>query len=361
MRRLTRAILCALACAAVPAAAQDPCPRVSRAAYLTVPELFYAGNADSLYHAVLAWQDACGETEPVVRTRILAAVWDDALDEDVYDGAIIDHLVERARGFARKPAPDPAAGDPREAFDAFTMDLADQLLPHTDRGGLEEFFCLFYAGRTSEAWTLLSGEELADSDLAGWYADELDALQVPQPAQVVAATGGGWWPAGDLALVGDKPTGGVLLGLRGRHWLGRLIIESRIGPSARPYDVDTRELEGVSNSFDALLLGIELGRVLVRRSGFALDVFCGGGGDFVKPFPDEDVVLGAVVGSVGVGVRRRIGPDGSLLVGVDARHEWQTDRNPAATPLGGRAWSVRLVFGLWQDEGRDARLQALQP
>jgi hypothetical protein len=56
-----------------------------------------------------------------------------------------------------------------------------------------------------------------------------------------------------------------------------------------------------------------------------------------------------------------VGPARTWLVGLDGRREWLADRNTAGTPLGGRAWSVRLVFGLLRDEGRGAKVRALQP
>ena len=96
-------------------------------------------------------------------------------------------------------------------------------------------------------------------------------------------------------------------------------------------------------------------------NGNLLDLFGGVGGDFVKPFKDEDLVLGTVNGSAGLGLRWTVGASRSWIVGLDGRREWLGDRNTAGTPLGGRAWSVRLVLGVLRDEGRGARLRALQP
>jgi len=361
MRYPAGVVLFVCACAVAPAAAfaEDACATVARTAYADIPRYFYGSDPDSLYGKVLAWEVVCGDTEVVVRTRILAAIWDDAFDEYLYDETIVDHLAEHRRVLEK--GPDPRSDDARESYDAFTVELADQLLPHTDRGSLEEFFCLFYSGRVTKAWTLLDSEELADTDLAAFRTQEREMLAAPRTVLVIALTGGGWWPQGDMAFVGDKPVVGGLVGLHGRDWLGRIVVEYRIGRANRPYWVDAEGITGWSDRFDAALVGVELGRILARVGPWSWSLFGGIGGDFVKPFKDEDLVLGTVNGSAGLGLRWQGGPSKNLLVGLDVRREWLADRNTAGTPLGGRAWSVRLVLGFLRDEGRTARLQALQP
>ena len=324
-----------------------------------MPALFYADLPDSLAGVLLRWQEACGLTEALQRTRILAAIWDDAFDEWVYEDTIIDDLV--AYGPLVAAGRSDASDDPRERYDAFTVSLADQLLPHTRRGSQEAFFCLFYSGQVSEAWTLLRSDDLAGTWLARLYDNELELLQMPRPEVVVAATGGFWRPQGDLALVGDKPLAGLLVGLRGRDWLARAVLEMRIGRSDVPYTVDLNGLPRLSDRFDAMVVGVELGRILHARRSFAVDLFGGVGADAVKPFKDEDLVLGTVTASLGLGCRWFTGPEGNWMLGLDGRREWIADRNTSGTPLGGSAWSLRLSLGLRLDEGRGARLDALSP
>ncbi|MFN2369798.1 MAG: hypothetical protein ABR506_01445 [Candidatus Krumholzibacteriia bacterium] len=352
----------ALAGAAVPAAAaaaDGPCARASLTAYGIVPDLFYADRPDSLVGLLVAWDEACGPAEVIGRTRILAAIWDDAFDEWVYDDTIIDELAAYRRLLDR--GRDPDADDPRERYDAFTVALADQLLPHTDRGSLEEFFCLFYAGRTAQAMTLLSGEALADTELARLHGNAHEVLQAPQPVVSIALGGGLWRPGGDAEFVGGKTLVSALAGLRGRSWLGRLVLEMRLGRADRPYTVARDGLPRLSDRYDAVLAGVELGRIVPVRDRIALDVFGGVGADAIKPFKDEDLTLGTVQASLGLGCRVFLGPDRAWLLGLDARREWLADRNTSGTPLGGRAWSVRLVGGFVLDEGRGARRRALSP
>ena len=59
-------------------------------------------------------------------------------------------------------------------INAFTADVADQLLPHQEADSPQEFFCLFYSGRTDEAWALLRGPQLEDTELYARYRQTLD-------------------------------------------------------------------------------------------------------------------------------------------------------------------------------------------
>ena len=353
-------LLLAGAAWAVPAgAAADRCAAVSLEAYATVPALFYEDRPDSLAGLLLRWDEACGPAEPIQRTRILAAVWDDAFDESLYDRTVIDDLARYGRRL--EDGVDPEADDPRERYDAFTVSLADQLLPHTDRAGLEAFFCLFYSGRTDEAWRLLGSDALADTELARRYENELELLRVPQPAVTVAATGGAWLPGGDQAFVGDLPLAGVMVGLRSTDWLARLALEMRVGRADRPYTAEVRGLPRRSDRFHAVLAAVELGRVVRAGERLSFDFFGGLGADAVKPFRGEDLTLGGVNASLGAGCRVLLGREHGILGGIDVRREWVGERNPDGTPLGGTAWSVRAAVGVALDQGRGRRLRALTP
>jgi len=354
-------LLAALAAAAGPARGADSaeCGAVSLEAYGTIPLLFFDDQPDSLIGVLIRWEQACGPQEVTERTRILAAIWDGNFDESLYDPGIIDDLVAYAPRVAREPDLDEA--DPRTRYDAFTRDLADQLLPHTDQGSLESFFCLFYSGRTAEAWTLLRSDTLQVTELARLYRNELEILDTPKPTTVITITGGGWSPGGNQAFVGDKTLAGAMVGLRGHDWLGRAVLEMRIGRSARPYVAPVAGEDRPSDRFDAALAVLEAGRIIRLGDHVQWDLFGGLGVDAVKPFKADDLTLNAFHAEVGTGLRLLLGPDRLWLLGVDGRREWVTDRNDAGTPMGGSAWSLRVAVGIQLDGGRSARRRALMP
>jgi len=354
---LLLAVFCATFCTTfctvfctMPAAAGEPvsdpaggedCALLTGAAYGTVPLLFHEGRADSLLVLLDRWEGVCEPDEVIRRTLILGAIWDGAFTEDLYDQQIMDDLVQRGAEFRDEPPATPA----RAAYDSFTVELADQLLPHQPPGSPEEFFCLFYSGRTDEAWALIEDGELAYSDLAYYRARRLVLLEETGSSLQVAFTAGSWYPVEDLNFVGEKPLLGLLVGWWEDLWFGRLVAEWRPGRTDQPYWTERDGKVYLSDRWDALLLGGEVGRRILGQDRWRLDVFAGVGVDMVKPLGGSRDLLAAVHVSIGSGLRYELDQDRHWYVGADLRSESISERNAEAVNLGGEAWSARFVLG----------------
>jgi hypothetical protein len=330
------------------------CTDLNAFAYREIPRFVLSDRPDLLYEFVLYWKSRCLNTEPVFRTILLGSIWDAGFDEGQYDEGVIDHLIDRYDPPVQSKFP-----DLRKKFDGFSTNFADQLLPHVPHHGLEEFFCLFYAGKTAEAWALLESEDLEDTWLRYYYDEEMAELTKSNAVPTFALTGGGWWPQGNVEFAGDKPLMGMLAGVRWPHWLMRFVFEVRVGRTTRPYWVDENDLFGRSNRFDAVFFGGEFGRILFQRGRNNLDLFVGVGFDGVKPFKDEDIMLGTINGNVGLGYRLFLGKNRNWVLGADVRHEWIGERNENADSMSGRAWSARFSAGFAFNEGKARRLKGL--
>lgn len=330
------------------------CTDLNGFAYREIPRYVLSDRPDLLYELVLYWESRCLATEPVFRMRVLGSIWDADFDEGQYEDEVIDRLIERYDPPVKSRHP-----DPRKKFDDFTVIFADQLLPHVPRGGVEEFFCLYYAGKTAAAWALLESEALEDTWLRYYYDEEMAVLTRSDAIPTFEITGGFWRPQGNVAFVGDKPTAGLMGGVRWPHWLLRISLEWRIGRSDEPYFVNKDNIRGWSNRFNATLIGAEFGRILVATERSNLDLFVGVGGDVVKPFKDEEVFLGALNLNVGLGYRWFLGRNGSWILGVDVRREWIGERNEATKSMSGGAWSIRFSMGFAYNKGDISRLKAL--
>jgi hypothetical protein len=325
-------------------------------AYEEIPLLFQEMAADSLLNLLDRWDTSCGPHEVIERTRILGAIWDDAFAEDLYDADIIGDLATRAEEMRRGDAPDSA----RARFDAFTVGLADQLLPHQEPESLEAFYCLFYGGHLDAA------RDLLDSDaLQGTYLVVLAEFAREQSRAenhwTLAGAFGSWDPSGSLDWVGDQPLVGVNLGVRGRSWLARLLVEFRPGRTDRPYWVNRDGTDYLSDRFDAWLLGGEIGRRIDPGGPWDFQVIGGLGVDMIRPLGSDDLLLSAGHASVGVGLRSRLEADRGWVWGLDLRHEWIGDRNEESINLGGRAWSLRLVLEWLFERGPSRRRDLLSP
>ncbi len=339
--------------------------RVAETAWALVPRLVELDRPDLLADFLVFWGDRCGESEPLVRTRILAAIWDGAFDESLYDGAIAAQLD------AWESRDEATLTSGRIDFDTFTTTFADQLLPHQSDGSLAAYFCLEYSWRLDEAEKLLGESQLADTWLrwyrehpdqalastrgtviaAGGYADDITVGVNPTGPTSLLVTTGAWSPTGDVALAGDKALVGVLLEQRLPGWFLRMPVEVRLGRASRPYVVVRDGTRAMSDRFNAVYLGLELGKSLAQVGRVAVDVFGGVGYDSVRPFLKRDFVLATMNASLGVGLRWQ-DPRRALVVGLDVRREWLGPRNDtvlahddASDSLSGGAWSLRLGAG----------------
>ncbi len=333
---------------------QLKCTDLKGFAYREIPRYVLSDRPDLLYELVLYWESRCLATEPVFRIRLLGSIWDGDFDEGQYEEEVIDRLVERYDPPVKSRHP-----DLRKKFDDFTVSFADQLLPHVPRGGVEEFFCLYYGGKTAAAWALLESEDLEDTWLRYYYDEELAVLSRSDAIPTFEITGGFWRPVGNVAFVGDKPMAGMMGGVRWPHWLLRITLEWRLGRSDEPYFVNKDNIRGRSNRFNATLIGVEFGRILVATKRSNLDLFVGAGGDVVTPFQDEEVFLGALNINVGLGYRWFLGRNGKGMLGVDVRREWIGERNENTNSMSGGAWSIRFSLGFGYNKGDKSRLKAL--
>jgi len=321
------------------------CPAADAYSRQVIPDLFLTGQPDSLLTLIYDWEDVCGISEASTRSLVLGAIWDGAFTEELIDDDIIEFLLEYQRGL-------------RDEFDLFTTDLADQLLPHVEEGTVDQFICLFYSGRRAEAWQMLARRELAGTFIQHKYDWELERISLERNKTTFFGTTGYWMPAGNLALAGDKWNIGAMAEMRRNLVFWRLAGDMLIGRTRFPYTVDQPEQRGRSDRFNAVSLVAEAG----ISPGRGFDFYLGGGLEGTVPFLSDDdqdsVLLVNWKGLIGVGYRREFG---KWMTGIDLRREWMTDRNDDGTPLDGRAWSVRLSFGLNPNDKLDKRLRQLQP
>jgi len=326
--------------------------RVAAAAWELAPRLVTLGRPDLLAEFIGFWEDRCGSSEPLARARLLGAIWDGAFDEGLYDESIVDDLDAWLQRGPRHLT------EGRLAFDRFTVSFADQLLPHQPAGTLREYFCLIYSDRVDEAAGLLRGDDVADTWLR-WYVDHPDGADrgevVPGATDaddadlhgpsLLLLTAGSWRPRGEVELAGGKVLVGGILEQEFGPWFARLPLEVRLGRTGRPYLVDQDGVREYSDRFDAVYLGLEGGRAVLRGRRLRLDAFAGLGYDGIRPFLKRDLVLATVNLNLGIGLRWR--PTAARwLLGLDLRREWLATRNEGADSLSGGAVSLRLGAGL---------------
>ena len=340
-----------------------------------IPYYMFNDEPDSLLETIHFWESNCGSAEPIRRFRILASIWDDAFTEDLYDTRLIDDLVwlyDPARLRAQEDGEYSHLGKGGVAsvvdffadaagFDAFTADIADQLLPHMDQGSVEQFFCLFYSRRTDQAFALLDGEALVETELYRRYHLELSDLKRPTWRDFWGLTSGYWRPMGKLGRVGNHTGCGLFAGRRWSRCTSRIELSLRLGRAAEPYYVITHDFWGQSDRYGGVKVMFDTGPTLMRIGNRTrLDLLFGGGAEALNPFKDEEtIVLTTFQGHLGAGLHVDLGRSESWFLELDWRREWISDPPEEGTVLGGDAWNIRFSLGFFLKSRDERRLEGL--
>lgn len=327
-----------------------------------VPFFMVYDEPDSLLWTLDWWETNCGSAEPIRRMRLLAAIWDGAFSEELYDSRLIDDLMwrydpkrteaQKSGGYVR-----PSWGSVAStvdftgeavAYDEFTVGVADQLLPHQPSGSLEEFFCLFYSGRPDEAWALLRGPELEDTELYARYREALDELVIPGYRDYWGVSWGYRRALGGLADLGHQQTLGAFAGRNGRRWFAETGLSVRLGRASEPYLVRTEDFYGFSDRYAGVSLYGDVGLTLKRFDSLAWNVFIGAAVEGLSPFREaDDIVLTTGRFSTGTGVRYLRTPASRWFAGADWRYSWISDPQEGGTDLGGQTWQARVTLGFF--------------
>jgi hypothetical protein len=353
------------------------CDGVTAYCQQNIPVLFLEDRPALLLDLLYYWEDTCGIAESITRTLVLGAIWDRAFSEDLYGDEIMDFLIWYQDPLRTRPPGDEVDEDwasggvasaadfgPYQAdFDAFTRSVADQLLPHTAEDTPERFFCLFYSGRTAAAWRLLAGDALRGTYLKRQYEWELERISLERKPANIFFSVGYWKPEGNLALAGNHAQLGMFIEKRPGRWMGRAGLELLLGRARCPYVVDQPDGRGRSDRFNVLTLVLEGGYTVLHKGAHSVDLFLGGGLDWLSPFHEEDapteVVLLNFKGLVGAGYRWQWGRNKEWFAGFAGRREWMGERNDEGTPLDGEAWNFRLSIGYNRNHELDRRLRGL--
>ena len=358
----------------------DTCSGVTELAFAAVPDLLHTDRLDSLFSLLGRWNAACGPSEAIMRTAILASIWEGTFDESMYDAGIMDHLLwgrektERVHVQAHLNPISPfyAVASPVDGtlgiarYDSFTTTLADDMLPHAPPASPEEFFCLFYSGHKPEALARLRDQYYAGTELQNHYNIEVDDL-TRQAGGRWGIYVGAWMPRGNLAQLGAHPTIGGIFGWHLRSIFGRLVGEVRFLDAKHPYEVDTGAEEdggfGVieTQDYTSAYIGLEVGTPIARWRRVALDGMVGMGIEGIHYLSGSNDWLNSLNVSAGVGGRYFLADGRGGYLGLDLRFEHTSyDAGPQGSDLRGHAWSLRLVFGTAINHDATRRLQSLE-
>ena len=338
---------------------------------------FYAiGDFDSIGITLNEWQQSCGMSEPIVRTRLLFSILADTFSEQIYDSSMVDYILNYMIRIDTTIDPELYYDYPdyfgfvpiRGEYDYFTQTLADELLGFEFYHPMELLFSRFYANLLTDPIKEL--QLVADyqvTDLRKYYYREVDKYRY-KPDFNAAGFTGIWIPGGNAALLGNHPVLGFQCGI----WTGKMKYNAtmafRLFKSKTEYSYMK---DGIKDSTDYFLggyVGIDLERVLLRIKRNELTVLAGVGFDGFStmvtnteddnPDNDEGHSVNSINTNFGLGYRYFL--KNNFYVALQGKYNIVNYNNQGGTNLSGNCITISFLVGGFGNGEKEIRLRELR-
>jgi hypothetical protein len=329
---------------------------------------------DSALLVLNDWQTACGESEPITRTRILLAINDHAFDENIYDSTIVDDVLNYMQRIETK-SPDTLYGDYKSYFgyvpirgfyDYFTQSLADSLLKREFDTPLELLFCQFYSNIVNNPVKEIKANKLySNTAIKSYYENDVkEALS--WPGINISFIAGAWIPTGNAALLGNHPLLGAQVGIKVNKMMGNVTLAFKLAHSANSYAIYKDGAIDTTDYFFGGYLGLDFEREILKGKKHELDLLFGIGYDGFESLKsgleNTDTYSGHTISSLNMnaGLGYRYFYKKGKYIGLQAKYNVINYNNSGGTNLMGDCITISLVVGGLSSPERDNRLRDLR-
>jgi len=341
---------------------------------------YYEQNKpDSIEMVLNYWQERCGKSEPIMRTKILMAIENRSFSEALYDSTITGYLLNYA--FRMETArPDLAYAynklylgyvPIKGKFDNFTVALANKLLPLTQENTTEWLLCSFYADVTANPIQIIqNSNHYSNSMLYRYYFNEVDKYRF-KPDAMYSIYSGVWIPTGNASLLGNHPLIGFQVGMRYKKTLFAANMDFKFINSPNPYLViRDGELEPESTKhFFGGYIGGNIEQELFRLNkknqfdllaGIAFDGFDAIATNTNDNNPENDKGKSINSLNLNVGAGYKYFFTRNLFLAVQGKYNFVNYKNPGGTNLSGNTFTLTIAMGGFTNHIKDYNLRSLR-
>ena len=338
---------------------------------------FYAiRDFDSIGITLNEWQQSCGMSEPIVRTRILFSILADTFSEQIYDSTMLDYILNYMVRMDTTNYPDmyndyadyfgfvPIRGE----YDYFTQTVADELLTYTFYHPMELLFSQFYANVLTDPLKELQLVADYDStDLYTYYYHEVNKYR-NKPDFHFAGISGIWMPQGNAALLGNHPMLGFQGGIRHNKMIYNLTLAFKFVHSQNEYYYMK---DGIIDSTDYFLggyIGLDLERALLKLKRSEFSVLAGVGFDGFETMkidteddnPDNDEGHGINSLNTNFGIGYRYYLKNNLYLALQGKYNILNYNNQGGTSMSGDCITISFLVGGFEYQNKAYRLKELR-
>lgn len=341
-------------------------------ASMLIPQYYENGDLDSIMIVLKYWEDKCGQTDRILRAKILMTIRNNEFSEDIYDDDVIyfairgRRIMERRMEYGYNAWSDPEHVD--DNFDKFIKKLAQEVCALNHEGTIEYLWGQYFSNEFNYFFNELKKTQYNGTKLRRIYLETIDTYKYNRGGQShYAVPFGMWHPIGNLSLVGDHPDLGLEYGKRnGKNQLD-MSIYVRFLDADQIYYV-SRE-DGVVDSTDDFVdfyIGFDYSRFLSRLGPIELWAVAGLAyegmttvDDLPKDGQDRKVIIGTLNGNVGLATKIYLNKYQTWYLGFYGRFNAVNFNTRAGTDLSGNVITYGIKIGYYTMGSGNEILKAL--
>lgn len=347
------------------------CRDISFNSTLLIPEYYRKNQFDTLSAILDYWEKQCGINEPILRLKILLAIKNNALNENMYDRSIIGYLTwyRDSKRFKEKGVDYYSdiifwsRGFIDTGFNDFTRKIAKEL-KNKGKSPLESFFLDFYSDDFDKIFTRLNTKEFSGTKLKAYYLSELNEYTRKAEGHC-SIYAGLWYPIGNIEIVGIHPLVGLQAGLKYKRLMVDFSLNFKFLNSAHTYKVFQNDSLWNTNHFFGGYFGIDAGLEIFRNKIHEFDLIGGIAYDgFDALNIKESKTSGKITKSINslnfnIGLGYSFYFRSMRYLGIQAKYNFVNYENEKGTDLSGNTMEFYIILGFSGNNRKKTQLEKL--
>ena len=341
-----------------------------------ITDYYHKGQIDSVEIILKYWEEKCGESEPIMRTKILLSIENDEFSESIYDSTIVNSILNYANRINAEN-PDnmynyysyyfgyvPIKSD----YDNFTKEFAEKISNEQNENSLELFFCKLYSNEFKQPIKELKENPAYDnSKVRSYYNKEIEKY-IYKPDFHISVLSGIWIPTGNLTLLGNHPILGFQMGMRKKKMTYNITMAFKFLKSENDYFILKNGEIDTTNHFFGGYVGVDLDREIYKNKKSQFDLLAGiayDGFDAIKTNTNDDNTdndkshsINSLNLNIGFGYKYFIKRD--WYISLQGKYNFVNYKNNGGTDFSGNSITVTILTGGFMNNLKSSNLNALK-
>ena len=339
----------------------------------SLPAYYEAGKKDSIKAMLLELESGCEPATSTYPVEVILRISEDRFSTNTTDELLQnlitykedqDFITENKEQVLKPGYYDyyPDWGEVTLTYYQFVQKMATDVLTQQNLKPLERDLLRFYAGEYDQLLSELRKDNYSGNPLQEVYNRRI-ASSIQDEGLSFAIFTGYWMPTENLADLGNHPE----IGLQGGYFKGKmkygLMLSARFLKTPDDYRVRQNDSNYVTDKFNAILVGAEIGRALYKGARNELDLNLGIAYDGITVVAgdEEEGIDPVMVESINLnlGLEYRFYYNLKNYLALDARYHFLNYQNNINNDLTGNALTVRLAWGFTTSYNRRDTLKNL--